>query len=121
MKYEKGDIIFASEAVNMDNNDNIRSHLYVLIDDDGNIVPADYFGFVLSSRIEKSKNNSHYKYNEPITKNDTNSLDVDSIVKCDQLMQIPTKNIQCKIGEVQENELNTFLDAFENYIGTVNT
>ncbi len=121
MKYEKGDIVFASNAVKMQNNDSIKSHLYVIIDDDGNIVPAEYFGFVVSSRIEKSKNNSPFKYNEPIMKNDINNLDVDSIVKCDQLMSIPKQSIQCKIGSVQENELNTFLDAFDNYLGTVNT
>lgn len=121
MKYEKGDIIFASNAIKVPDNDTIKSHLYVIIDDDGNIVPADYFGFVLSSRIEKSKNNSPFKYNEPIMKSDENNLDVDSIVKCDQLMDIPSQYIQCKIGAVPEYQLNTFLDAFEDYLGTVNT
>lgn len=119
MKYEKGDIVFAAEAIKIQNDDNIKSHLYVIIDDDGNIVPAEYFGFVLSSRMEKSKNNSPYKYNEPIIKSNQNNLDVDSIVKCDQLMSIPNKNIQCKIGAVQENELNTFLNAFENYLNNL--
>ena len=119
MRYEKGDIVFAAEAIKIQNNDNIKSHLYVIIDDDGNIVPAEYFGFVLSSRTEKSKNNSPFKYNEPIIKNDENNLDVDSIVKCDQLMNIPTQNIQCKIGAVQEHQLNTFLDAFENSLSNV--
>ena len=88
----------------------------MIIDDDGNMVPADYFGFVLSSNLSKSKENSIYKYNEIIKKDVNNNLKVDSIVKCDQLMSIPTQNINMKIGAVLEEDLERFLKAFENYL-----
>lgn len=116
MKYEIGDIVFALEAVKKENNDAVKSHLFVIIDDDGNMVPADYFGFVLSSNLSKSKENSIYKYNEIIKKDVNNNLKVDSIVKCDQLMSIPTQNINMKIGAVLEEDLERFLKAFENYL-----
>lgn len=94
----------------------MKSHLFVIIDDDGNVVPADYFGFVVSSNLSKSKENSIFKDNEEIKKDSSNNLMVDSIVKCDQLMQIPSDNINKKIGEVEEEDLVRFLNAFENYL-----
>lgn len=114
MNYKMGDIIFASEAIKRNENDSVKSHLFVLIDDDGNVVPADYFGFVVSSNLDKSNKNSPYKYNEEIKRNNNNNLMVDSIVKCDQLMQIPRGNINKKIGEVDEEDLMRFLSAFED-------
>lgn len=116
MKYKIGDIVFALEAIKEDNNESVRSHLFVIIDDDGNMVPADYFGFVVSSNLNKSKENSQYKYNEIINRDNSNNLRTDSIVKCDQLMNIPARNINKKIGEVLEEDIDRFLDAFNNYI-----
>lgn len=119
MQYKAGDIVFASEAVKTEKDGQageIKNHLYVIIDDDGNIVPADYFGFVVSSRTEKSKENSNYKYNEMLYKNSKNNLITDSIVKCDQLLQIGSNYINKKIGCVEEEELNTFLNAFEDFL-----
>ena len=68
------------------------------------------------SNLEKSKENSIYKYNEPISKDTTNNLKVNSIVKCDQLMNIPSENINMKIGTVLEEDLTRFLTAFESYL-----
>lgn len=116
MQYQMGDIVFASEAIKREGNNTVKSHLFVIIDDDGNVVPADYFGFVVSSNLSKSKENSIFKYNEEIKKHSSNNLIVDSIVKCDQLMQIPSDNINKKIGEVEEEDLVRFLNAFENYL-----
>lgn len=116
MQYKMGDIVFASEAIKKEDNDKIKSHLFVIIDDDGNVVPADYFGFVVSSNLSKSKENSIFKYNEEINKNSTNNLKQDSIVKCDQLMSIPVANINVKIGTVDEEDLIRFLNAFESYL-----
>lgn len=122
MKYEKGDIIWASEAKNLnEENNDVKNHYYVLINDDGTVVPLDYYGFVLSSRVEKSKENSPYKYNEPISKDNENNLTTNSIVKCDKLFKIPVDNIGGKLGVINEDDFNRFLDAFENYLGTVNT
>lgn len=122
MKYEKGDIIWASEAKNLtEENNDVKNHYYVLINDDGTVVPLDYYGFVLSSRVEKSKENSPYKYNEPISKDNENNLTTNSIVKCDKLFKIPVDNIGGKLGVINEDDFNRFLDAFENYLYTVNT
>ena len=120
MQYKIGDIIFASKGTKIQDEDEIKSHLFVIIDDDGNVVPADYFGFVVSSRLEKSKTNSRFKFNEPILKNESNNLKVNSIVKCDQLLSIPSKNINKKIGTVSDEEMTRFLNSFQDYI-TENT
>ena len=116
MQYKMGDIVFASEAIKKEKNDKVKSHLFVIIDDDGNVVPADYFGFVVSSNLNKSNKNSQYKYNEEITMNNTNNLRTNSIVKCDQLMNIPSNNINMKIGTVEQADLIRFLDLFNTYL-----
>lgn len=116
MKYEMGDIVFASEAVKKENDDTIKSHLFVIIDNDGNVVPADYFGFVVSSNLNKSKENSNFRYNERINKDKDNNLRTDSIVKCDQLMSIPFENINMKIGTVGAEDLTRFLEAFRKFL-----
>ena len=118
MKYQMGDIVWASEATikeNSKNNGNVRNHFFVIIDDDGKVVPIDYFGLVVSSRTEKSKENSPFKYNEPLYANEC-GLKYDGIVKCDQLMSIPSNNISRKVGEIDAEVFNRFLDAFENYL-----
>jgi len=117
MKYNMGDIVWVSEANKEVTNNNVKNHLFVIIDNDGNLVPMDYYGFVISSRLEKSKNNSKYKYNEEIENDNNNNLKTKSIVKCDQLMNIPSQNIEMKIGEVNESDLIRFLNAFENSMG----
>lgn len=116
MKYLIGDIVWVSEAVVKEQAENVKNHLFVIIDDDGNVVPMDYYGFVLSSRLEKSKENSNFKYNEIIETDKDNHLKTKSIVKCDQLMNFPAQNIERKIGEVNVDDLNRFLNAFENYL-----
>lgn len=78
MQYQMGDIVFASEAIKREENNTVKSHLFVIIDDDGNVVPADYFGFVVSSNLSKSKENSIFKYNEEIKKDSSNNLMVES-------------------------------------------
>ena len=118
MKYQIGDIVWAAEAKIKEDTGykgNVRNHFFVIIDDDGKVVPMDYFGLVVSSRIEKSKENSQYKYNEPLYANEC-GLRYDGIVKCDQLMNIPSENISRKVGEIDTDVINRFLDAFENYL-----
>lgn len=115
MQYNMGDIVFVSETAKKDE-DSVRNHLFVIIDNDGNVVPMDYYGFVISSRLDKSKENSKFKYNERINKDSTNNLKTDSIVKCDQLMRFPSENIFMKVGTVIEEDLERFLEAFQNYL-----
>lgn len=115
MKYEIGDIIWAAEFEDI-NNKMVNHHFFVVIDDDGNLIPADYFGFVVSSNVKKSKENSKYKYNEPIKKDNNNKLDVDSIVKCDQLYTIPKKTINYKLGSVTVEDMIRFLNAYRDFL-----
>ncbi len=111
MKYEVGDIVFVSKY-KYENGKNGENHLFVIIDEDEKLVPAEYFGMIVSSRIEKSKENSNFKFNEPLKKNNRNNLNTDSIVKCDLIYQIPFENIQFKIGQVDIDDYIRFMDAY---------
>lgn len=120
MKYGIGDIVVAAEAQDItDETNNVNNHLFVVIDDDGNSVPVDYFGMVISSNTNKSKENSRFIYNETIYKNSENNLRVDSIVKCDHLFQIPSTSIYKKIGFINSDEMDLFLNSFENYLNSI--
>ena len=47
-----------------------------------------------------------------------NKLDVDSIVKCDQLFQIPKKAISFKLGSVDVEDMLRFLKAYEEFLNS---
>lgn len=115
MKYEIGDIVWVAEFEDV-NKEIVNHHYFVVIDDDGNLIPADYFGFVISSNIKKSKENSKFKYNEPIQKDESNKLKTDSIVKCDQLFTIPKKTISYKLGTVDVESMIRFLNAYKDFL-----
>lgn len=117
MKYDMGDIVWVT---NLEETEQVTNHLFIVISDDGQIIPADYFGFVLSSNISKSKEFSKFKYNEPLNKNEINNLKSNSIVKCDQLFKIPTDSINYKIGTVEIEELNRFLVSYNDFLEEVN-
>ena len=115
MKYEIGDIVWVAEFEDA-NKEIINHHYFVVIDDDGNLIPADYFGFVISSNTKKSKEHSIFKYNEPIKRSKTNRLKSDSIVKCDQLFTIPKKTINYRLGSVDVEDMLRFLKAYEEFL-----
>lgn len=114
-KYNLGDIVFVNEY-NYTENKTGDSHLFVIIDDDDQVIPLEYFGLIVSSHIEKSKENSNYKYNETLRKSDINSLKSDSIVKCDKLYEIASSNIQFKIGTVDIDDFVRFIKAYDEFI-----
>lgn len=91
-QFNIGDIVFVNNYEYKSGN-NGKNHIFVLVDDGQAIEINDYFGFLLSSKTEKAT----YPYNEKLTKNDTNGLHKDSIVKCDDLIEIVENNIQFKI------------------------
>nr|DAF14820.1 MAG TPA: PemK-like protein [Caudoviricetes sp.] len=115
MKYEIGDIVWVAEFKERESR-SVNNHLFVVINDDGEIVPAEYFGFVVSSNIGKSKENSEFKYNEPVEKSDNNKLRTKSIVKCDQLFTIPSECINHKIGTMDVEDIMRFLQAYNDFI-----
>ena len=71
---------------------------------------------IVSSHIEKSKDNSVFKYNEPLYKNISNNLKDDSIVKADQIFSIPFSNIIFKIGQVDAEDYIRIMTAYANSI-----
>lgn len=111
MNYEIGDIVWVETSTE----GAINKHMYVIIGSDNEAVPVEYFGFVVSSNIKKSKFNSPYKFNEPIYPTILNNLDFDSIVKCDQLFTINEDEILYKLGQVDLEDLMRFYSAYNEY------
>lgn len=118
-KYEVGDIVFVSKY----SYDDGENHLFVIIDaDDNQLVTIEYFGLIVSSHIEKAKENntnSIFKFNEKLNKNKSNNLHKDSIVKCDQIYSIPEKNIQFKIGQVDIDDYIRFMKTYNEFLNTL--
>lgn len=114
-KYDLGDIVFVNEF-DYENNQPGENHLFVVVADDDKVLPLEYFGLIVSSHREKSKDNSGLKYNEPLDKDVKNALKRDSIVKCDQLYNFPKANIQFKIGSVDVDDFIRFVRAYETYL-----
>ena len=65
-------------------------------------------------------NKATYPYNETLRKDNTNNLLKDSIVKCDDLIEIQENEIKFKIGEVTQADLDKFVNTFGNYVDTLN-
>lgn len=115
-EYEIGDIVFVSKY-NYSNGNPGQNHLFVVINVDKNeLVPVEYFGMLVSSHRDKSKDNSSFKYNEPLDKNNTNGLNDDSIVKCDEVYSIPPRNIMFKIGAVDVDDYMRFMQAYNDVL-----
>lgn len=112
-QFKIGDIVFVSNYT-YKNGERGTNHIFVIID---NLKAIDitYFGFLLSSQISKEG----YKYNEKINKNDLNRLHKNSIVKCDDLISISEANILFKIGEVTQEELMKFKNAYREYLSNL--
>lgn len=113
-KYNIGDIVFVSEY-NYDDGTKGLNHLFVIIDKNNLLVPIEYFGFIISSHIEKDKNNSKFKYNEFLSKNNINKLKKNSIVKCDQIYRIAPSKILFKIGNVTIDDYIRFIETYALY------
>lgn len=109
-QFNVGDIVFVSNYAYKDGNEG-QNHSFVIIDD-GQAIDINYFGFLLSSQLEKVT----YPYNEPLDKNRTNNLRKDSIVKCDDLIMISESEIQFKIGQVSDDDLERFISTYSKYL-----
>lgn len=110
-KYEIGDIVFVSKY-NYDNGNEGQNHLFVIINDDSELIPIEYFGMLISSQRDKLK----FKYNIKLDKNNNNGLNKDSIVKCDYIYKIPAKHIQFKIGQVDANDFIKFIELYNEML-----
>lgn len=114
-KYDIGDIVFVNKY-NYENNIEGSNHLFVVINEDNEVIPLDYFGLIVSSHIEKSKETSQFKYNEPLKADTTNGLKADSIVKCDQLYNFSKGNIQFRIGQVDVDDFLRFVNTYNEFL-----
>ena len=112
--YNIGDIVYVSNYTYKTGIDG-QNHIFVIIDSD-TAIDINYFGFLLSSKINKST----YQYNEFIESNTVNNLKKNSIVKCDDLIEIKNTEIQFKIGEVSEEDLERFINTYEKYLSDLN-
>ena len=112
-KLEIGDIVFVKKYT-YKNGQVGNNHLFVIISEE-EAVEINYFGFLISSNIDKST----YPYNEKIYKSEENQLNKDSIVKCDDLIKVHGEQIQFKLGKVTESELERFLIAYEKFLETI--
>ena len=90
-KYEIGDIVFVSKY-KYENGEDGNNHLFVIISNDNEYIPIEYFGMIVSSQIKKAK----YKSNVKIIKNNENGLHQDSIVKIQikKVLKINTLSLQ---------------------------
>ena len=109
-KYKIGDIVFVSKYKYKNGKDG-KNHSFVIIDAE-QAIDINYFGFLLSSQIKKV----NFSFNELLNKNEFNRLKKDSIVKCDDLITILEEDIKFKIGEVTEEELERFINAYDKYL-----
>ena len=110
MQYNIGDIVFVANYI-YKNGESGSNHLFVIIDEE-RAVDINYFGFLISSNINKET----FPYNELIKKNKDNGLHKDSIIKCDDVIQLDNKEICFKIGSITEEQLIKILNTFEKYL-----
>lgn len=113
VKYSIGDIVFVENYLYKSGEVGQR-HIFVIVNE-GEAVDINYFGFLLSSNIDKAS----YKYNEIINKNSKNNLQKDSIVKCDDLIQVTQEEIKFKIGTVEMKEVEKFICLYEQYLENI--
>lgn len=109
-KFNIGDIVFVAKY-KYKNNECGNKHCFVIIDD-GQAVDIDYFGFLLSSKLEKAT----YPYNERLNKNKMNNLYKDSIVKCDDLIKFSENEILLNFGKVTQEELDRFVNTYAKFL-----
>lgn len=112
-KFNIGDIVFVGKYEYKSGQIG-QNHSFVIIDD-GQAIDINYFGFLLSSNMSKAT----YPFNETLNKDNINCLRKDSIVKCDDLIELTENEIQFKIGSVTQEDLERFLDTYEKYLETI--
>lgn len=107
--YSIGDIVFVKNYQYKDGTIG-TNHLFVIIDNDNIAVPMEYFGMIISSKIEKTK----FKTNILISKNNENGLNTDSIIKTDEVYLIKNEQILFKIGSVEKEQIEIYKEMFMN-------
>ena len=107
--YSIGDIVFVKNYLYANGNTG-HNHLFVIVGQNNIAVPIENFGMLISSNLNKLK----YSKNILLKKNKKNSLDHDSLVKTDVMYKILNKDILFKIGEVEKDKIEEYLNSFDN-------
>ncbi len=105
--YSVGDIVYVKEFLYPDGSAG-RNHLFVIVDKDNIAVPLDYFGMIISSKVNKL----NYKSNKLLKKDSINNLNKDSIVKTDSVYKISNEHILYKVGRVDDFRLEQYKMCF---------
>ena len=116
--YSIGDIEFVNQYDYSDGTEG-NNHLFVIIDSqetDNIAISMDYFGMLISSQIHKSRETSKFKYNIFLKKDAQNGLNCDSIVKTDELYTFNNNNIVMKIGTVDPEDVEEFINNFRDFL-----
>lgn len=113
-KFNIGDIVYVARY-QYKSGEIGTNHFLVIIDDGQAIEINSYFGFLLTSNMEQKK----YPYNKVLKRNNQNNLDKDSVVKCDDFIEISEQEIQFKVGSVEQKDLERFLNTYIKYLETV--
>lgn len=113
-KFNIGDIVFVAKY--QYKSGELGENHFVVIIDDGQAIEVDsYFGFLLTSNAKQLK----YPYNESLKKDNKNHLHKDSVVKCDDFIEIIEKEIKFKVGSVEQADLEKFLNTYMKYLQEV--
>ena len=102
-----GDIVFVREY-NYPNGTKGHNHLFVIVDDNYQAVPIEYFGMIISSKIDKLK----YDTNVLLLKDSLNNLNKDSIIKVDAIYKILKKQIVFKLGCIDLDKVDEYKEPF---------
>lgn len=111
--YDIGDIVFVRNYIYKSGEKGIN-HFFVIIDEE-QAIDFNYFGFLISSNLNKTS----FPYNVLLKRNNINGLSKDSIVKCDDFIQLDNKEILFKIGNVTEKDLTIFIDTYSKYLNNI--
>jgi hypothetical protein len=104
--YQIGDIIYVKNYTN----EQVTNHLFVIIDENNISVPIEYYGMLISSKINKAS----YKSNLLLKKDQDNKLNLNSIVKCDNIYRILENQIDFKLGIVNLKQVEIFKGVYKS-------
>ena len=118
-----GDIVLVDSYKYPEGNEG-KYHNFVIMhiqSEEITVVPLEYFGFIISSQIEKNNTvNENFPYNEPIFPDENNRLKKDSHVKCDELIVIKPAHVIMKWGNVTVAQYEKFMELFEKSLAASN-
>lgn len=106
--YDIGDIVFVKDY-EYSSKKKGNNHLFVIIDKNNMAVPIENIAMLISSRLEKTK----YSSNKLLPKSETNGLQVDSIVKTDEVYKILNSQILFRIGIVDADTIELYKNSYK--------